>query len=201
MTMTSAPAATRDASRTDLHDGAVHSIALAAACYVSYWLTVHVLSRLHSLTAADDKLGGLWAVVATVFVYRTTYRKDVAAAVSRSVATLLSFALCLVYLLILPFEPLGMAVLIGIGTLLLTLVGRSEDAVTAGITTAVVLVVAAISPHDAWQEPILRLADTAIGIAVGLGAALIGSRLTNLRRAGSPFPLTRSETRRASQCR
>jgi len=180
--MASAPAATRDAPRTEIRAGAIHSVALAAACYVSYWLTTHILSQLHSVSAADDKLGGLWAVVATVFVYRTSYRQDVAVALSRSVATLLSFALCLVYLLILPFDPLGMAVLIGIGTLLLTLIGRSEDAVTAGITTAVVLVVAAISPRDAWQEPILRVADTAIGIAVGLAAGLVGSRLTALDR-------------------
>jgi hypothetical protein len=43
------------------------------------------------------------AVVATVFVYRTTYQQDVAVAISRSAATLANFALCLVYLLILPF--------------------------------------------------------------------------------------------------
>jgi uncharacterized membrane protein YccC len=116
-----------------------------------------------------------------VFVYRTTYRQDVAVAISRSVATLVSFALCLVYLLILPSHPLGMAVLIGIGTPTLTLVGRSEDVVTAGLTTAVVMIVAAVTPHDAWQEPILRLADAGLGIAVGLAAGLIGSKLLTLR--------------------
>jgi hypothetical protein len=31
-----------------------------------------------------------------------------------------------------------------------------------------------LSPHDAWQQPILRLADTAIGVAVGIAAASIG---------------------------
>jgi hypothetical protein len=177
MTSASAPAATRGARRADLRAGAVHGVALAAACYVSYWLTAHVLSQVHSLSSADDKLGGAWAVIATVFVYRTAIHEDVAVAVSRSVATLVSFALCLAYLLILPPGPVGLAVLIGIGTVLLTLIGRPEDIVTAGITTAVVIGVAAISPHDAWQEPILRLADTAIGIAVGITAALAGSRL------------------------
>jgi hypothetical protein len=44
------------------------------------------------------------------------------------------------------------------------------------------MVVAAINPHDAWREPILRLGDTAIGVAVGLGAASIGSGLRTLRR-------------------
>jgi len=33
------------------------------------------------------------------------------------------------------------------------------------------MVVAELSPHDAWQQPILRLAGTAIGVAVGVAAA------------------------------
>jgi hypothetical protein len=44
---------------------------------------------------------------------------------------------------------------------------------TAGITTTVVLVAAALSPHHAWEQPILRLVDTAAGIAVGVGASWI----------------------------
>jgi hypothetical protein len=46
--------------------------------------------------------------------------------------------------------------------------GREDDVVTTGITTAVVLVVAAISPQEAWQQPILRLLDTVVGITVGV---------------------------------
>ena len=112
-----------------------------------------------------------------MFVYREGQRQSAAAAISRASATLVSFALCLVYLLAFPFHPLGLAVVIGVGTLLLTAIGREEDVITAGITTAVVLVAAALSPHSAWEQPILRLADTAIGITVGLGAAWVTWRL------------------------
>ena len=56
-------------------------------------------------------------------------------------------------------------------------IGRPGDAITAGITTAVVMVVAAVSPHDAWQQPILRFADTVIGVAVGVAAAWTGLRV------------------------
>jgi len=48
------------------------------------------------------------------------------------------------------------------------LLGREDDIVTTGITTTVVLVVAAMSPEQAWQQPILRLFDTVVGIAVGV---------------------------------
>jgi uncharacterized membrane protein YccC len=86
-------------------------------------------------------------------------------------ATVLSFALCLLYLLFLPFHVLGMAALIGIGAVVLILVNRSEDVITAAITTTVVMVVAGIAPQHAWMQPILRLLDTTIGMAVGIAAA------------------------------
>jgi uncharacterized membrane protein YccC len=64
--------------------------------------------------------------------------------------------------------------LIGLSALAGTLLGRPGDSVTAAITTAVVMVAAELAPHDAWQQPIVRLADTAIGVAVGIAAAWIG---------------------------
>jgi hypothetical protein len=154
--------------------------ALAISSFVSYAVITHLLSRAYFVSRDDDLLGGMWAVAATIFIYRESYRQSVLAALSRMAATLLSFVLCLAYLLIFPFSPWGMAALIGIGAIILTLFGRSEDIITTGITTAVVMVVAAISPEHAWQQPLLRLIDTAIGIAVGIAAAwislTIGSR-------------------------
>ena len=97
----------------------------------------------------------------------------------------MSFAVCLPYLLLLPFHPLGMAVLIGVGTLVLTAIGQAGDATVAGITIAVVMVAAALSPHDAWQQPLLRAVDTAVGIAIGLAASWLAtaSLLGGTRRA------------------
>jgi uncharacterized membrane protein YccC len=126
----------------------------------------------------DDILGGLWAVIATVFVYRTSYEDSSTAALGRIAATLLSFFLCLIYLLVLPVDGVGMAAMIGVTGLAATLLGRGQDAVTAGITTAIVLGVASLSPKGAWQQPILRLVDTAVGTAVGLGTAWLALRLT-----------------------
>jgi uncharacterized membrane protein YccC len=162
-----------------------HSLALAIACLITYWLTVHGLARIHSVSGADDVLGGVWAVIATVFVYHTSYDASTTAALTRMTATLLSFCLCLIYLLILPVTAVGLAAMIGITGLATTLLGRPQDAVTAGITTAIVLGVASLSPHEVWQQPILRLVDTALGTAVGLGAAWIAPRLI-LARAGRP---------------
>jgi uncharacterized membrane protein YccC len=152
------------------------SFLLAVACLISYWLTTRVLSLVYSVSKDDDALGGMWSVIATVFLFRESYDKSLAAAVSRMAATLVSFALCLAYLAFLPFHPWGLAVLVGLSVLVTALIGRPEDEITAGITTTVVMVAASLSPHDAWRQPILRLADTAIGVAVGLAAAWLGLR-------------------------
>lgn len=43
------------------------------------------------------------------------------------------------------------------------------------------MVAADLSPHHAWQEPILRLIDTLIGVAIGVAASWIGLRLIRPR--------------------
>jgi hypothetical protein len=58
------------------------------------------------------------------------------------------------------------------------MIGRPDDAITTSITTAVVMVVAAIGPHDAWRQPILRLIDTVVGVAVGVPAAWVAAKAT-----------------------
>ena len=156
-------------------------VGLAAASLISYALITHILTRVYSVSREDDLVGGMWVVVATVFVYREGYEKSMRAALSQFSATVLSFALCLVYLLIFPFHPMGMAALIGIGTVVLILVDRSEDVITAGI-----MVNAGIAPQHAWTQPILRLVDTSIGLGVGIGAAWIGLKLGSQSHGRSP---------------
>ena len=73
-------------------------------------------------------LVGLWAVIATVFAFRTGHEQSVADALTRIAALSLSGALCLIYLLALPFYPSCLAALLGSGSLVLILIGRRDDA-------------------------------------------------------------------------
>ena len=171
--------------RAQVRAVAADSAVLGVACLISYWLTTRVLSLVYSVSADDDALGGMWAVIATVFVVRDSNIKSVAAALSRMAATLVSLVLCLA---LLPFHPWGLAILAGLSILVTTLIGRPDDAITAAITTTVVLVVAELSPHDAWQQPILRLADTAIGAAVGLAAGWLALHVVGPRIRSSESP-------------
>jgi uncharacterized membrane protein YccC len=153
----------------------IYALEMAIACAISYWIITYGLAPF--VDKASDFLGGMWATVATVFVFRDTRANSVSAGLARLIATCVSFVLCLLYLLLFPFQPAGMAALIGVGTVVMMLLGRREDIVTTGITTAVVMVVAGMSPQDAWQQPLLRLVDTMIGIAVGIACIRIGSFL------------------------
>ena len=152
-----------------------YALNMAIACLITYWIMTHTLSRF--VDESSDFLGGMWAVVATVFVFRETRLQSLSAGISRLIATCVSFALCLLYLSFFPFTPVGMAALIAIGTVVIALLGRRDEIVTVGITTAVVMVVAAMSPANAWQQPLLRLADTMVGIAAGVACKWGGSFL------------------------
>jgi uncharacterized membrane protein YccC len=153
----------------------VDAIAMSAACLIAYWLMTTGLTGF--VGTPTDFLGGMWAAIATAFVFRDTNSASLLAGMQRLIATFVSFALCLPYLWIFPFTPAGMAVLLGIGTVVMVLLKRRNDIITTAITTIVVMVVAAMSPWDAWQQPLLRLVDTVVGIAVGVSCKWIGSSL------------------------
>jgi uncharacterized membrane protein YgaE (UPF0421/DUF939 family) len=99
----------------------VYALNMAIACLISYWIMTYILSRF--VDRPSDFLGGMWAVAATVFVFRESQVRSLSAGIGRLIATCVSFALCLLYLLIFPFTPVGMAALIGIGTVAIMLLG------------------------------------------------------------------------------
>jgi uncharacterized membrane protein YgaE (UPF0421/DUF939 family) len=154
----------------------IHGLTLGLLCVITFWLITHFLAHVLSVSHDDDLLGGMWAVAATVFVYRYAYEQTIAAALSRISATMLSFVLCFAYLSFFSFNVWGMAALIGVGAVIMILIGRRDDVVTTGITTAVVMVVAAMSPEHAWKQPILRVVDTLVGTGVGILGALITAK-------------------------
>ena len=168
-------AGSRPASRPGAVAVVVHAVALGLACLASYTLTTRGLAAVHSVSPADDQLGGMWAVAATVFVFRAGLEESAACAVGRIAATGVSFALCLVHLALFPFTAWGLAAVVAAGAVVVSPLGRPQDTVTTGITSAVVLVVAALAPGDAWLQPVLRLADTLVGVVVGLAGAWLVS--------------------------
>ncbi|MBV8682023.1 MAG: FUSC family protein [Caulobacteraceae bacterium] len=139
---------------------------MALAGVVSYWLMTTVLSRL--VDRPSDLLGGMWAAIAAVFVFRETFPGSLRAGKDRLIATGISIAICLSYLSVFQFSIVGLAALLAIGAMTMALLDKRDGIITTEITTLVVMVVAAISPEHAWRQPLLRLVDTLIGGAVGI---------------------------------
>lgn len=101
----------------------VHAVNLAITTFITYVLITSITPLLAQKPA--QPVGILWAVISAVFVFRDTREHSLSAGISRLFATCVSFALCLVYLLLFPANPLGMAILIAIGALLATAVPAS----------------------------------------------------------------------------
>ena len=137
----------------------VYALALTIASLSAYVITYYILEPF--VNQPNDFLGGMWATIATVFVFREARNPSLRAAVARFFATCVSCVLTFVYLLLLPFSPaVGMAVIIGLGTIVVMLLGRRDDVVTTGITTTVIMVVAGLGPASlGWTIPPLRLLD------------------------------------------
>lgn len=153
----------------------VRAADMPVACLITYWIITFGLA--HWVDRPSDLLGGMWAVIATIFVFRDTGADTISAGMARLIATCVSFAVCLPYLLLFPANSVGLAILLAIGSLIIIGLSRHDDIITTGITTTVVIVVAEISPQDAWQQPLLRLVDTVTGIAVGVACKWLTSRL------------------------
>lgn len=143
-----------------------YAMVMAVGCAVSYLVTSRMLGPF--IDRGDSLLGGTWAAVATAFVFRETRDGSLAAGVSRLIATCVSFALCSIYIALLPVNAEGTAILIGAGAIVMQLVRRPEDIITTTITSIVLMGVAAIDPERAFEQPMLRLFDTVTGIGIGV---------------------------------
>jgi uncharacterized membrane protein YccC len=152
-----------------------YALNFGIACLITYWVTAHLLPYVTGKTGGA--VGILWAVTSTTFVYKDTRSHSFAAAMSSLIATLVSLALCLAYLYFFTASPSGMAILVVLGTLAMTTLGRLEDVGSAGMTTAIVMIVAANDPENASAQPWLRLIDTVVGIAVGVACKWLASLL------------------------
>jgi uncharacterized membrane protein YccC len=144
----------------------VYAVDMAIACLITYAVMAFLLPRWVGWPSTS--VGVLWAVISTVFVYKDSRAHSLSAAMARLIATFVSFALCLIYLWLLPATIIGMAALIAIGVLLMMLIGRHDETGLTAITIAVIMIVAASNPQEAGLQPILRLVDTLVGITVGV---------------------------------
>src|SRR5262245_36409831 len=154
-----------------------YAIDMAIACLITYWVMNFLLPgwvAWHSTSVVV-----LWAMISAVFVYKDTRTHSLSAGISRLIATFAGFALCLIYLSLLPATTIGMGALIAIGALLMIIIGRRDETGLTAITIAVIMIVAASNPQDAWLQRLLRLVAILVAISVGLPCKWLALQVIN----------------------
>jgi uncharacterized membrane protein YccC len=123
---------------------------------------------------ASARIGGLWSMVSGIVVLQATRRTTWSSAWLRVLGTLIGSVIGAVYLSLLPFSAIGMAVCI-FGTVLLCHAARIPDhARLAALTVAVIIVLSSINQAlSPILNAALRFAESCIGTALAVLAVLM----------------------------
>jgi len=143
----------------------------AAVCLLAYLggLYFNLL-----IEGTPSEIGALWCVISGIVVLQATRRDTVASAWLRVLGTLIGAAISAIYLLFLPFHPIGLAVTIGITMLVCYVFQIPDHARLAAITVAVIMVVSLVHPQiNPLLNAGLRFIESCIGTALAVLAVLV----------------------------
>jgi uncharacterized membrane protein YccC len=140
-------------------------------CLFAYLGGYYLTTALHLPGSA---LGGLWALISGIVVLQATRRETWASAWLRVLGTLVGAAISGVYLTLLPVNPLGMAVAIGVTVLLCQFIGIPDHARLAALTVAVIMVISSLHPEvNPVVNAVLRFIESCIGTALAVMMVLL----------------------------
>lgn len=119
-------------------------------------------------------IGGLWAGISAVIVLQGTLRDTRKAAVLRVAGTFVGASVCAVYLSLLPFSIIGMALCVGITIMLCYVCNIFDYARLACATVLVISVVGHESPDvSPFLNAFLRFMEATIGVVVTVGTVYV----------------------------
>lgn len=120
------------------------------------------------------KIGGLWSAISAIVVTQGTRRETTNSASLRILGSAIGALTSAVYLSLLPFHPIGMAVAIFATVALCATIKIPSHGRLAAITVVVVMVTGSLDPKlSPALNALLRLAESCIGT----GIAVLGVRL------------------------
>ena len=144
-------------------------IALAAlvAYLLGFWFTSLFPGYL-------PKIGGLWSAISAIVVTQSSRQETTASASLRILGSAIGALTSAIYLTLLPFQPLGMALAIFATVALCAAVNIPSHSRLAAITVIVVMVTSSLDPKlSPGLNALLRFAESCIGT----GIAVLGVRL------------------------
>ena len=144
-------------------------IALAAllAYLLGFWFTSLFPGYL-------PKIGGLWSAISAIVVTQSSRQETTASASLRILGSAIGALTSAIYLTLLPFQPLGMALAILATVALCAAENIPSNGRLAAITVIVVMVTSSLDPKlSPGLNALLRFAESCIGT----GIAVLGVRL------------------------
>ena len=142
------------------------AIASLVAYLLGFWFTSLFVGYL-------PKIGGLWSAISAIVVTQLSVEETRNSASLRVLGSAIGAATSAVYLSLLPFHPVGMAVAIFATVVICTAFKVPSHGRLAAITVIVVMVTASLDPSlNPLLNALLRLIESCIGTAV----ALVGVR-------------------------
>jgi len=140
-------------------------------CLFGYLGGYYVTALFYAPSAA---LGGLWALISGIVVLQATRRETWASAWLRVLGTFIGAIISAIYLFLLPFSPLGMAVTVGVTVLLCQFIGIPDHARLVALTVAVIMVISSLHPeYHPFLNALLRFMESAIGTVLAVVVVLL----------------------------
>jgi len=157
------------------------AVATLVAYLLGFWFTSLFPGYL-------PKIGGLWSAISAIVVTQGTRRETASSASLRILGSAIGALTSAIYLTLLPFHPIGMALAIFATVVLCAAVNIPSHGRLAAITVIVVMVTGSLDPKlSPGLNALLRLAESCIGT----GVAVLGVRLwpeSDDPRAHAPRP-------------
>jgi uncharacterized membrane protein YgaE (UPF0421/DUF939 family) len=154
---------TRDALRIAVENTLV--------CLLGYLGGYYMTTLIH---LPGSELGGLWALISGIVVLQATRRETQASAWLRVLGTFVGAVISGIYLLLLPFNPLGMALTIGVTVLLCQFIGIPDHARLAALTVALIMVISSMHPDiNPVINAVLRFLESCIGTGLAVLMVLL----------------------------
>jgi uncharacterized membrane protein YccC len=147
---------------------------IAVAALVAYLLGFSFTSLFPGYL---PKIGGLWSAISAIVVTQVSRQEARSSASLRVLGSAIGAVTSAVYLSLLPFHPVGMALAIFATVVICTALNIPSHGRLAAITVLVVMVTASLDPAlNPLLNALLRFVESCIGTAVALLGVLLWRR-------------------------
>lgn len=147
------------------------SVQVAGACTISFWLGTIVA---HAFGLNLSLIGGLWSAISAVCVIHAKAPNAVNDALLRFICTLVASIICAALMAGLGNELAILLLALFATTLCISMVNFKEGYRQAGITLLVIYATSRLQPDlSVWMNALGRLAESTVGILIGLIAVLV----------------------------